>query len=86
MRTIEAVKLTVGQQYASAITPLSLMLVHLKKKLVKNRRESVSTTESSAGKKDAYISSFLKLATDSEGSHKCFQYQAEFFCVLCLKG
>jgi hypothetical protein len=27
MRTIEAVKLTVGQQYVSAITPLSLILV-----------------------------------------------------------
>jgi len=27
MRTKEAVKLTVGQQYASAITPLSLILV-----------------------------------------------------------
>jgi len=26
MRTIEAVKLTVGQQYVSAITPLSLIL------------------------------------------------------------
>jgi len=29
MKTIEAVKLTVGQQYVNAITPLSLILVQL---------------------------------------------------------
>jgi len=48
MRTIEAVKLTIGQ--VSGLTPLSLTLVQFF--FLKKRRESVSSTESSAAEKD----------------------------------